>query len=87
MRLVPELQRISWGINMATKRVTVLMCDNPACEIAHIDNKDEPAHGYHGKQVGIHLQYGGGSIKKWYACSLECIAPAIEHLWQEEWER
>jgi hypothetical protein len=63
---------------MSRERVTVMSCDNPACNERYEHSKDEPAPGYHlGK--GYWVLAGGGPIPATYACSADCISAAVDH--------
>lgn len=63
-------------------RVTVMVCDNPDCDDSYRHTKEEPAYGFHlGK--GFWSQGGGGPIPATYACSEECIGPAVMHMIRE----
>lgn len=64
---------------MANVRVTMKECDNPECRERFEHTTEEPAPGYHiGK--GYWVLSGGGPIPATYACSTECITPALEHM-------
>jgi len=62
---------------MATRRATLLVCDNPACDNEYEHSKDDPAPGYHFERGYWETGGGGGYLPKTYACSQECITPAI----------
>jgi hypothetical protein len=63
---------------VTTRKVTMLECDNPGCSNEYEHSKDDPAPGYHlGK--GYWIVGGGGPIPATYACSPECITPAVLH--------
>lgn len=62
---------------MAKKRVTVQVCDNPTCAEQYIDDGSQDVPGFHlGK--GYWVSGGGGPIPATYACSRECVVPAID---------
>ncbi|QNJ55990.1 hypothetical protein SEA_RASPUTIA_100 [Microbacterium phage Rasputia] len=70
---------------MAKQKITVEICDNPRCKKGdgqrpyseEIFPEDPSTMGYHlGK--GHWVLGGGGPIPATYACSKECIVPAIE---------
>ena len=70
---------------MSKKKVTVEVCDNPRCKQGDGQfpyqeefSKEEPAMGFHlGKGTWTHGG-GGDYVPPTYACSKECIVPAIE---------
>lgn len=66
---------------MGLRRVTFLECDNPACNSEYEHSRDDPAPGYHIK--GYWALGGGGPVPATYACSIECLAPAVAHRIQE----
>lgn len=55
----------------------VEVCDNADCNRTSFTAKDEPALGIYLKGGVQHQSWGGGPIPKTYACSMECIVPAI----------
>lgn len=61
---------------MAKQKATIEVCDNPECGNSEIVTKDEPATGYHLGR-GFWVSGGGGPIPATYACSEECILPAV----------
>lgn len=63
---------------MSKRTATMMQCDNPTCRTEYEHTKDDPAPGYHlGK--GLLIAGGGVFIPATYACSPECIVPAIQH--------
>lgn len=65
---------------MAKKKATVMVCDNPDCGNTRLTSREDPALGYYlGKGV-MHESWGGGPIGETYACSYQCVAPAIAHI-------
>jgi hypothetical protein len=68
---------------MTQQKVIMMVCDNPTCRSRYEHSKEEPALGYHlGKGLWAD-DGGGGPIPATYACSLECIGPAVEHTIRE----
>jgi hypothetical protein len=62
---------------MPTRKVTIVECDNPECDSEYIDGEEDGI-GYHFLK-GYQIDGGGGwPIPKVYACSKDCLAPAIE---------
>jgi len=62
---------------MGKRKVTMMVCDNPEC-----DNEEEifpggPTLGYHLGRGAWHNVRGGGPIPPTYACSIDCISPAV----------
>lgn len=64
---------------MGREKATVMVCDNPECRKQFLHEKDEPALGYYFGKGMWHLGGGGGPILATYACSEECILPAIQY--------
>lgn len=62
---------------MGKARVTIYICDNPDCGARNLHTPEEPALGFHLTNVQVHAQDGGFKTGKVYACSTECIVPAI----------
>lgn len=61
---------------MAKRKVTMEGCDNPECPTEYEHDAQDPSPGYHlGK--GYWSLGGGGPIPATYACSEECIVPAV----------
>jgi hypothetical protein len=62
---------------VAKKTITAeqYTCNNEACGTTVIATKDEPPNGYGGRVVGIDA--GGGNSAEWWACSEDCIQPAV----------
>jgi hypothetical protein len=64
---------------MATRKATLMVCDNPRCPDKseyEVTPQDPSAPGYHlGK--GHYDLAGGGPIPATYACSEDCIVPAL----------
>lgn len=53
-------------------------CDG--CGVEHLianDRDNEPPLGFHGEGVGWIHPGGGWGCTSWYACSEECIGPAV----------
>lgn len=69
---------------MGARKATMLACDNPSCDFEMETTKEDPAYGYH-LTGAIHMEWGGGPIPKTFACSPECIEPAIEATVKEAW--
>lgn len=65
---------------MATKKVQVMQCDNPECRAEAITSKEEPAFGFYIQRGFWATGSGGGPLRNIYACSVECITPAIEEM-------
>lgn len=61
---------------MAKKKVTAFECDNPRCGQIVLE-EDGIAFGYHIGRVIQHAAWGGGAANRTFACSEECITPAI----------
>ena len=68
---------------MGKQRVTMMVCDNPACRNRHEHSKEEPALGYHLGKGFWADEGGGGPLTSVYACSTECITPAVMHVIRE----
>ena len=68
---------------MATERVTMMVCDAPGCDARYEHSKYEPAFGFHLGKGMWHNGGGGGPIPSVYACSIEHIGPAVDHVIQE----
>jgi hypothetical protein len=64
-------------------KATIEVCDNPDCLNDFIIGADkEPAPGYHfGK--GFWILGGGGPIRAFYACTKECVIPALDRVIEE----
>ena len=63
---------------MGKRKALMEQCDNPNCQTSYEFDKEDPNPGYHlGKGVYV-LGGGGGPIPATYACSTECIVPAID---------
>lgn len=64
---------------MAKKKVTVEVCDNPNCPSEpQITEPSERAEGFYlGKGFWIH-EASGRPIPATFACSWDCLMPAIE---------
>ena len=71
---------------MAKEYETVLICDNPNCDTAHIllDTDNDAPLGYYLSGSG-HLSFGGGPIPELYACSKGCIKPAVLEAFDRNW--
>ena len=63
---------------MATRKATMEICDNPACDVERETSKDEPAFGYHIDRGFVVMSGGGRAIPRVYACSFECLAAAVQ---------
>ena len=62
---------------MGVRKATIATCDNPECDNEAETSRDDPAPGYYlGK--GYWVLGGGGPIPATYACSVECIAKAVQ---------
>jgi hypothetical protein len=55
-----------------------MVCDNPRCDIEREGFSLEPAFGYYLTKGEYHEMTYGGKIPRTYACSIQCISPAIE---------
>lgn len=64
---------------MGKQRITVMVCDNPACGKQFPHSTEEPAYGYHLGKGFWADDGGGGPLTSIYACSPECIVPAVMH--------
>lgn len=62
---------------MGKRKAVIMDCDNPRCDTSGEYDKNEPLPGYHFSK-GMWVNAGGGPIPPLYACSKECIAPAVE---------
>ncbi len=64
---------------MSKSRAMIEYCDNPTCDTHYIVFENEPSPGYRFKggswEVG-----GGGPIPAFYACSEDCIVPAMKQV-------
>lgn len=61
------------------------VCDNPECDTMTPANLDE-LRGYMGNSVSLYGSFGGVSTprgRKWFACSIDCITPAVLALIEE----
>lgn len=62
---------------MAKRKTVMEFCDNPECEYeCEVDAQEPSAPGYHLGKGHWNLG-GGGPIPATYACSEECITPAV----------
>lgn len=52
-------------------------CDNPECSVSREDDEIEVATGYYVQSGSVHHGGGGGPVAKVYACSEECLGPAV----------
>jgi len=69
---------------MGKRRAEVMECDNPACRTPpRVTSRYEPALGYYLGRGTYHHEGGGGPIPAVYACSPECIGPAVEYVIRE----
>lgn len=64
---------------MGRRSATLQECDNPTCqtETEYVRGEKLP-HGYYFDKVTESHEWGGGSLPKMYACSYECIVPALK---------
>lgn len=63
---------------MAKQKVVVEVCDNPRCDSEpQISTKEDPALGFYLGKGFWADGAGGGPLPATYACSKECIVPAI----------
>lgn len=69
---------------MATMKIEIITCDNPDCDTEERYDKDDLPTGYH-LSGGIFIMNGGGPIPKVYACSEDCLVPAINAAIDEAW--
>ena len=71
---------------MGKETKTVLICDNPDCDTVRIlpDTDNEVLLGYYLSRSG-HLSFGGGPIPELYACSEDCIKPAVLEAFDRNW--
>lgn len=63
---------------MARRQIEILECDNPACGKS-FEMGGDPVLGIHLSGGIIHEGTGGGSFDEVFACSNECLAPAVRH--------
>jgi hypothetical protein len=66
---------------MGMRTAKILICDNAECgEEEEVDFEGVTAtSGYHLGKGSWATGAGGGPIPKTYACSIECLAAAVEH--------
>lgn len=64
---------------MAKRKAVMEVCDNPDCRNEFESSKEYPAAGLHFKG-GFWVSAGGGPIPSFYACSDECVVPAMNHV-------
>lgn len=69
---------------MREKR-NVQVCENPDCGASHDEFQGLDAHGVYVDRGWRHLA-GSGGFAKVYACSWECIGPAMKAAAQEAWD-
>lgn len=71
---------------MAKETKTVLICASPECGTVHIlsDIEDDAPYGYY-LSGSAHLSFGGGPIPELYACSEDCIKPAVLEAFDQNW--
>lgn len=68
---------------MKTKE-TIERCDNPNCNTFYIDHRgDEPSPGYHFGRGFFVGGGGGGPLRAFYACTMDCILPAAKAVKEE----
>lgn len=73
---------------MGREKATVMVCDNPKCQKESITRPFDPALGFYLGKGMWHFGAGGGPIPATYACSKECILPAIEYqIDPDRWDR
>lgn len=70
---------------MASRTVKMLECDNPQCSARFPHTKEDPAPGVFIDRGWWDLS-GGGSFAKAYACSWDCLEPAVREVAQEAWD-
>lgn len=71
------------------KNIKVLACDNPHCDVSSPLNPDVPDE----KPEGIYIDKGmvreegrGGPFTRVYACSSNCIGPAVTAVFEDAYE-
>lgn len=70
---------------MARAVQTIMICDNPTCTVSRPHEPAEPAEGIFVESAMVHTGGGGGEAARVYACSPECIGPAISDVFTEAW--
>lgn len=69
------------------KSIHVMACDNPECDTV-LPAGDGPgpdgAQGYYIDKGSWHHSSGGGCFTKVFACQADCIASAIDAVFQED---
>jgi hypothetical protein len=68
------------------KSIQVIECDNPTCDTQLSAEVPDDALGYYIDKASVHHAGGGAGIAKIFACKAECIAPAIDAVFQEVWD-
>lgn len=63
-----------------------MICDNPKCNSAHEDDEIAVVLGYYIQSGSVHQGGGGGPVAKVYACSEECLGPAVTAVFYEAYD-
>lgn len=67
------------------EQVVVWTCDNPRCVTTTVEGPAfDPPVGYWINSGRIHYAGGGGPLGQVYACSFECLGPAVEAVYDAD---
>jgi hypothetical protein len=73
---------------VAKRTIVVMDCDNPDCDNTQEHNAQSgPALGIFIDKGQWHFEGGGMPLPTTYACSFDCLSPALAHMTREELRR